>query len=110
MHDRYIFFYQQSVMTKQYKTTLVKIMGDEYPIKSDADPEYLRELAKYVEEKIQNIPFKNKLPQRLKSEVLAAIIIADEYFTEKEKNEKIEEKMQQLLDVLEEKMIEEPSQ
>ena len=66
-------------------------MGDEYPIKSDADPEYLRELAKYVEEKIQNISFKNKLPQRLKSEVLVAIIIADEYFTEKEKNEIIEE-------------------
>ncbi len=97
-------------MTKQYKTTLIKIMGDEYPIKSDADPEYLRELAKYVEEKIQNISFKNKLPQRLKSEVLVAIIIADEYFAEKEKNEKIEEKMQQLLNVLEEKMIEEPSQ
>lgn len=84
-------------------------MGDEYPIKSDADSEYLRELAKYVEEKIQKISFKNKLPQRLKSEVLAAIIIADEYFAEKEKNEEIEKKMQQLLTVLEEKMIEEPS-
>ena len=39
-------------MTQPYRTTLVTIMGDQYPIKSDADAEYLRKLAKYVEEKI----------------------------------------------------------
>lgn len=85
-------------------------MGDEYPIKSDADSEYLRKLAKYVEEKIQNISFRNKLPQRLKSEVLAAILIADEYFTEKEKNDEIEGRIQHLLSVLEEKINEESAQ
>jgi cell division protein ZapA len=79
-------------------------MGDEYPIRSDADAEYLRKLAKYVEEKIMNVSSKSKLPQQLKSEVLAALLIADEYFTEKEKNAEIEGKLQHLLSVLEENL------
>ena len=72
-------------MTQPYRTTLVTIMGDQYPIKSDADAEYLRKLAKYVEEKIQAVSSKSKLPQQLKTEVLAALLIADEFFLEKEK-------------------------
>lgn len=85
-------------------------MGEEYPIRSDADSEYLRKLANYVEEKIQAISSKNKFPQRLKSEVLAALLIADEYFTEKEKNVETEGRMQHLLSVLEERLEEEHSQ
>ncbi len=76
-------------------------MGEEYPIKSDADSEYLYELSKYVENKIQFIASKNKLPSKLKSEVLAAIIIADEYFSQKRKNEKTEQKLAELTDLLE---------
>ncbi len=95
-------------MTEPYKTTIVRIMGDEYPIKSDANPEYLRELAKYVEEKILNISSKNKLPSTLKSEVLASIVIADEYFSEKKKNAQIEQKLIELTDFLEENISREP--
>ena len=94
-------------MAEQYRTTLVKIMGEEYPLKSDADAEYLQKLAKYVEEKILSISSKGKLPQQLKSGVLAAILIADEYFIEKGKNEEIEGRMQKLLSVLEENLSKE---
>ena len=73
-------------MAEPYKTTILRIMGDEYPIKSDADSDYLQELAKYVEEKIQSIALKNKFPSKLKSEVLASIIITDEYFSEKKRS------------------------
>lgn len=95
-------------MTEPYKTTIIRIMGDEYPIKSDADPDYLQELAKYVEKKIQSIALKNKFPSKLKSEVLASIIIVDEYFSEKKKNAKIEQKLTELTDLLEENLAEEP--
>lgn len=91
-------------MAESYKTTVVKIMGDDYPIKSDADPDYLSGLAKYVEEKIQNVSSKNRLPSKIKSEVLAAIIIADEFFSEKKKNTQIEQKLQELTGILEEKL------
>ncbi len=95
-------------MAEPLKTTIVRILGDEYPIKSDADPDYLQELAKYVEKKIQSIALKNKFPSKLKSEVLASIIIADEYFSEKKKNAKIEQKLTELTDILEKNLAEEP--
>ena len=88
-------------MTETYKTTIVRIMGEEYPIKSDAGSRYLYELASYVEEKIASVTNQNKLPPRLKREVLAAIILADEYFTEKRKNAVIEEKLAELTETVE---------
>ena len=91
-------------MTEPLKTIKVSIMGDEYPIKSDANPEYLQELGKYVEDKIMKISFNNKLPSKIKSEVLAAIIIADEYFSEKNKNANIEQKLSELTSLLEGKL------
>ena len=93
-------------MAESYKTTIVRIMGDEYPIKSDADPIYLHNLAKYVEEKIEKVSLKNKLPSKIKSEVLASIIITDEYFSEKEKNAKIENKLVELTSLIENNLSE----
>ena len=92
-------------MNDSFKTTIVRILGDDYPIKSDADPEYLQELAKFVEQKILGISTKNRLPSNLKSEVLAAIIIADEYFNEKKKNVTIEQKVSDLNNLLDEKFM-----
>ena len=88
-------------MAEPYKTTVVRIMGDEYPIKSDADPDYLSGLAKYVEEKILAISSKGRLPSKIKSEVLAAIVIADEFFSEKKKSARIEQKLTEFTDLLE---------
>jgi cell division protein ZapA (FtsZ GTPase activity inhibitor) len=85
-------------MQENYKTTVVRIMGEEYPIRSDAEPEYLKELANYVEQKIGSVSSKIKLPQRLKTEVLASLLIADDYYTEKKKNEKIEQKLSELFE------------
>jgi cell division protein ZapA (FtsZ GTPase activity inhibitor) len=89
-------------MNESYKTTLIKIMGEEYPIKSDADSEYMQNLARYVEEKILSISSKIKLPPHLKPEILAALVIADEYFSEKQKNAEIDRKLNKLMLVLEE--------
>lgn len=77
-------------------------MGDDYPIKSDADSEYMRKLAWYVEDAIRNVTSRIKLPPYLKPEILAALLIADEYFSEKEKNAEIERKLQKLVSILEE--------
>lgn len=89
-------------MTDTYKTTLVRIMGEDYPIKSDADSEYMRKLAKHVEDAIQNVSSRMKLPPHLKPEVLAALVIADAYFSEKDKNAEIERRLNHLVTVLEE--------
>jgi len=88
-------------MPETYNTTLIRIMGDEYPIKSDADSEYMRQLARYVEDMILGVTSRMKLPPHLKPEILAALIIADGYFSEKEKNAEIERKLQKLVSFLE---------
>lgn len=87
-------------MTDAYKTTLVRIMGEDYPIKSDADSEYMRKLAKFVEESIRNVSSRMKLPPNLKPEVLAALLIADAYFSEKDNNAEIERRLNGLVSVL----------
>jgi len=89
-------------MTETLKTTLIRIMGDDYPIKSDADSEYMKDLARYVEDTVRNVTSRIKLPPHLKPEILAALLIADEYFTQREKNAEIERKMLELVSVIEE--------
>ena len=88
-------------MTESLSTTVVSILGDRYPIRSDADPAYLHELARYVEAKIQSVSSRAKLPSPLKAEVLVSILIADEYFNEKKKNIHIEQKLLELSEMLE---------
>ena len=82
-------------------------MGEDYPIRSDADSSYLHELARYVEDKISGVSLKNKLPPRLKREILAAILIADDYFTEKKKNAEIQRKHAELKATVDKALTEE---
>ena len=89
-------------MTETLKTTLIRIMGDDYPIKSDADSEYMKNLARYVEDTVRSVSSRIKLPPHLKPEILAALLIADEYFTQREKNAEVERKMLELVSVIEE--------
>lgn len=93
-------------MAELYTTTHVRIMGEDYPIRSDADSAYIQELAEFVEETVRTVR-NGKLPTRLKGEVLAAIIIADKYFTEKQKNADTEQRLQQLLSLVEEQSVKE---
>lgn len=88
-------------MPETYKTTLIRIMGDDYPIKSDADSDYMRKLARYVEDAIRNVTSRIKLPPHLRPEILASLLIADDYFSEKERNAEIERKLKKLVSVLE---------
>jgi len=71
-------------------------MGEDYPIKSDADADYLHELAHFVEEKIAGVSAKSKLPARLKCEILAALLIADDYFSERKKNAEMRKRVEAL--------------
>jgi cell division protein ZapA (FtsZ GTPase activity inhibitor) len=62
----------------------------------------MRKLARYVEDAIRNVTSRIKLPPHLKPEILAALLIADDYFSEKERNAEIERKLKKLVSVLEE--------
>jgi len=58
----------------------VEIHGHRYPIRSGLPPEYVAELAAYVDEKMRLAARESPAGDTLKLAVLAAINIADEFF------------------------------
>ena len=58
----------------------VEIHGQRYPIRSGLDPEYVAELAAYVDEKMHLAARESPSGDTLKLAVLAALNIADEFF------------------------------
>jgi cell division protein ZapA len=58
----------------------VEIHGHRYPIRSGLDPEYVAQLAAYVDEKMRLASRESPAGDTLKLAVLAALNIADEFF------------------------------
>ncbi|RTZ91449.1 MAG: hypothetical protein DSY91_05015 [Deltaproteobacteria bacterium] len=67
----------------------VYILGQEYLVKSEEGEEYVRKVASYVNEQIENIIESTKTVTTFKVAILAAMRIADEYFKEMEKNKRL---------------------
>jgi cell division protein ZapA len=95
-------------MTEKKQSVKVNIFGEDYPIKGDANADYIREVAGYVDQKMKEVSerLSNKLPLRVA--VLAAMSITDELFKERGDKEKtllgIEERSQSLFEQLDSKM------
>ena len=58
----------------------VEVHGQRYPIRSALDPQYVAELAAYVDEKMRHAAMETPAGDTLKVAVLAALNIADEFF------------------------------
>jgi len=69
---------------KPARTVLVHIFGAEYPIRADADEEYVRWVARYVDDKMREVAADMPLRSAAKVAVLAAMHIVDELFQERE--------------------------
>lgn len=67
----------------------VNIFGHDYTIKTDADTEYIQKIAKYVDEKMDEIVRNTKTVSTLNTAILAALNIADDFFRELEKREEL---------------------
>jgi len=61
----------------------VTIFGSEYTLKGDADPAYVREVARIVDERMQDVAGKVSTAALGKVAILAAVNIADELLREK---------------------------
>jgi cell division protein ZapA len=88
------------------KATTVEIMGREYRIRGADDEAYVREVARYVDEKVRAVTQGTSLAASDRVAILAAMNIADELFqlrrTSGEEMSKIEKKAQNLLRMLDE--------
>lgn len=87
-------------------TTRVEIFGTEYSVRADvgADPQYVQDIAAYVDAKMKEIAEGQNLVSSTKIAILAAINLADEIFQEKQRTKKasavVSEKVLALSEVL----------
>lgn len=80
----------------------VQVFGSEYRIASDTDPEHIREVASYIDQKMREIASALALRNRSTVAVLTAVNLADELFKIEEENRRMNrisrEKADQLAD------------
>lgn len=77
------------------KKVVVEIFGEVYPLKSDEPVDYVRQLAKLVDDNMRDVAKKTRSFSGTKIGVLAALQIADEYY-------KLKKDYDELLALLEE--------
>ena len=73
-------------MNDEFNILKVNIYGTEYPIKGNTDPDYIKEVAKYVDTKMKEINKNISIDSSLKVAILAALNITDELFRERNKD------------------------
>lgn len=71
------------------KVVDVEIMGQKFSVKSDADEQYIRAVADYVDEKVQGLAKTARPTAQFNVAIMAALNIADEYHQLKEKHETV---------------------
>ncbi len=87
----------------------VNIYGQTYNIRGDAPPEYILELAEYVNGKMEEVSRNVTNTNSLQVAILVSLNIADEYFQLKKLNVGIEgvieEKTKEIISMLDEGLI-----
>ena len=100
-------------MEQQKKTVRVTIFGEEYPLRGEADTEYMVKVAEYVDRSMRSIAEKTGHLSTAKIAVLAAINIADELFRERSDSQTqlltVEEKAHGILEWLDARLSDDSS-
>ncbi len=68
----------------------IQIFDQTYNVNADGNEEYLTELAAYVDKKMRDVSESTKMVDSVKVAVLAALNIADETFTLRQRAQKLE--------------------
>ena len=87
-------------MSSPNNSVRVKICGEEFPVKSDMDPEATVKIADYVHNKIMELRKNSSIRNDFKIAVLSALNIAGEFYQYKEEYEQsydYKEKYEQVL-------------
>src|SRR5512135_1919619 len=63
----------------------IKVFGQTYTVKTDAEEDYIQEVAKYVNVKMEEVLKKTKSVSTLNVAILTALNIADDLLREREK-------------------------
>lgn len=83
------------------RTTTVEIMGREYRIRGVADEEYIRSVARFVDEKMKEVSGETSVASHDRVAILAALNIADELFEIRQRGwNDIEKRTDRLIELL----------
>ena len=66
-------------MDGKYDSTTVEIFGQTYNVRGEGDPNYLAELARFVDSRMRDVAAEVATVDPLKIAILAALNIADEF-------------------------------
>ena len=66
-------------MDGKYEPTAVEIFGQTYNVRGDGDPNYLLELARFVDSRMREVAAEVSTVDPMKIAILAALNIADEF-------------------------------
>jgi len=66
------------------RTVEIKVFGQTYSVKTDAEEDHIQAVAKYVNDKIEEITKKTRTVSSLNVAILTALNIADDLLREKE--------------------------
>jgi len=84
----------------------VKVFNQELRIRTNESPEYVREVARYVDAKIFEVVNSASATSPTKAVVLAALNITDELFREREKLRQLQDKVKQQSQLLQDQLAE----
>lgn len=92
------------------KTFEIKVFGQTFSVKSDADEEHIKAVANYVNEKMEEILKKTRSVSTLNVAILTALNIADDLLKERQERiaiiKEIETKSKDLAEKIEKKIEE----
>ena len=74
-------------------SVIVQIAGERYIVRSDADETYVRTLAQYVDQHIDNVRQSSKIVPTHKLAILAALNVADELFQAKRQQSDLKQRV-----------------
>jgi cell division protein ZapA len=77
-------------------STRVRIVGEEYTIRSEVPPEVTRAIAEHVDSAIRKVLENPAITDPGKAAILAAMSITDELFKERSKQAEVAERMRSL--------------
>src|SRR6059036_2304180 len=74
-------------MDGEYDSTSVEIFGQTYNVRGEGDPDYLTELARFVDSRMREVAAQVATVDPVKIAILAALNIADEFSRYKKERE-----------------------
>ena len=96
-------------MTEESNQVQISIFGQEYSVKAPADPDYIKKIAEYLDDKMREVQSGFSTTQSsTRIAILAGMNITDELFTARKSDEsdstEVEEKISSLIELIDDSL------